>query len=83
MLSPSIYTWFSAYNAAFLEPDFVLVPERIREALRVIDDRLRGPAEMDEPERQAIVDAREGLAKLNGESIEEWKCRPRNDVRTN
>jgi hypothetical protein len=74
MLSPSIYTWFSAYSAALHEPDFVLVPERVREALRVIDDRIGGPAEMDEPERQAISDARASLAKLNTESISEWNA---------
>ncbi len=73
MLSPSIYTWFPAYHAAFLESDFLLVPERVREALRVIDDRVGGPAEMDEPERQAIVDARVGLAKLTGSSVTEWE----------
>jgi hypothetical protein len=73
MLSPSIYTWFPAYHAAIHESDFVLVPERVREAFRVIDDRLGGPAEMDEPERQAIFDAREGLAKLKGESVSEWE----------
>jgi hypothetical protein len=51
----------------------VLVPKRVREALRVIDDGLGGPAEMDEPERQNIADAREGLAKLKGESVNEWE----------
>jgi hypothetical protein len=49
MLSPWIYPWFSAYRAAVLEPDFALVPERVREALSSIHDRLNGPAQMDEP----------------------------------
>jgi hypothetical protein len=43
MLSPSIYPWFLAYRAAVLEPDFTLVPERVREALKFIHDRLNGP----------------------------------------
>jgi len=76
MLSPSIYAWFSAYRTAVLEPDFTLVPERVREALRAIEERLNGPAQMDEAERQAIVDARAGLGKLNGESLREWTSRP-------
>jgi hypothetical protein len=80
MLSPSIYPWFSAYNTAVLEPDFALVPERVREALRVIHDRLNGPAQMDDPERQAIADARAGLSKLNAESVSEWDARTRDDV---
>ena len=46
MLSPTIYPWFSAYRAAVLEPDFTLVPERVREALRFIQDRVSGPAQM-------------------------------------
>ena len=80
MLSPSIYPWFSAYRAAVLEPDYTLVPERVREALRVIHDRLNGPAHMDDPERQAIADARAGLGKLNGESVSEWDARTTDDV---
>jgi hypothetical protein len=80
MLSPSIYPWFSAYRAAVLEPDFTLVPERVREALRVIHDRLNGPAHMDDPERQAIVEARAGLGKLNGESLSEWNARTTDDL---
>jgi len=42
MLNPSIYTWFSAYRAAVLEPDFTLIPERVREALKVVHERLNG-----------------------------------------
>jgi hypothetical protein len=53
MLSPSIYPWFSAYRAAVLEPDFTLVPERVHEALRFIQDRVNGPTQMDDPERGA------------------------------
>ena len=72
MLSPSIYPWFLAYRAAALEADFTLVPERVREALRVIHDRLNGPSHMDDSERQSIADARAALRKLNGESVSEW-----------
>jgi hypothetical protein len=80
MLSPSIYPWFSAYRAAVLEPDFTLVPERVRAALSFIHDRLNGPAQMDEPERQAIADARAGLKKLNEESVNEWDARTTDDL---
>jgi hypothetical protein len=80
MLSPSIYPWFSAYRAAVLEPDFTLVPERVREALSFIHDRLNGPAQMDEPERQAIADARAALKKLNEESVGEWDARTTDDL---
>jgi len=80
MLSPSIYPWFSAYRAAVLEPDFTLVPERVREALRVIHERLNGPAQMDDSERQAIVIARAGLGKLNRESVSEWDARTTDDL---
>jgi hypothetical protein len=80
MLSPAIYPWFSAYRAAVLEPDFTLVPERVREALRFIHDRLSDPAQMDDQERQAIADARAGLGKLNGESVNEWNARTTDDL---
>jgi hypothetical protein len=80
MLSPSIYPWFLAYRAAVLEPDFTLVPERVREALKFIHDRLNGPAHIDEPERQSIADARAALAKLNGESVSEWDARITDDL---
>jgi hypothetical protein len=64
MLRPSIYSWFSAYRAASLEPDFTLVPGRVREALRVIHDRLNDPSRLDEQERQAIATlARVGKAQ--------------------
>jgi hypothetical protein len=80
MLSSSIYPWFSAYRAAALEADFTLVPERVREALRVIHDRLNGPSPMDAPERQSIADARAALGKLNGESVSEWDARTTDDL---
>ena len=80
MLSPSIYPWFSAYRAAFLEPDFTLVPERVREALQVIHDRLNGPARLDQQERQAIATARAGLSTLNAESVSEWEARTTDDL---
>jgi len=80
MLSPSIYPWFSAYRAAVLEPDFTLVPERVRDALRFIHDRVNGPAQMDDPEREAIADARAALGKLNGESVTEWNARTTDDL---
>ena len=80
MLSPSIHPWFSAYRAAVLEPDFTLVPERVREALRVIHDRLNGPAQIDDAERQAVVDARAGLGKLNSESLSEWDGRTTDEI---
>jgi hypothetical protein len=83
LLSPSIYPWFSAYRAAVLEPDFALVPERVREALSSIHDRLNGPAQMDEPERQAIVSARAGLKKVNEESVSEWDARTTDDLMGN
>jgi hypothetical protein len=80
MLSPTIYPWFSAYRAAVLEPDFTLVPERVREALRFIHDRLNGPARLDEQERQAIATARTGLGKLSAESVTEWDARTTDDL---
>jgi len=80
MLSPSIYPWFAAYRTAVLEPDFTLVPERVREALRVIHDRLNGPSHMDDSERKSIADARAALGKLNGESVSEWDARTTDDL---
>jgi hypothetical protein len=73
----------SAYRAAILEPDFTLVPERVREALRFIQDRVNGPAQMDDPERGAIADARAALRNLNEESISEWNARTTDDLITN
>jgi hypothetical protein len=80
MLSPTIYPWFSAYRAAVLEPDFTLVPERVREALRVIHDRLNGPSQMDDSERQSIAAARAALEKLHGESVTVWNARTTDDL---
>jgi hypothetical protein len=48
MLNPSIYTRFYAYQAVALESELMLIPERIREGLQMIDERLSGPAQMDE-----------------------------------
>jgi hypothetical protein len=80
MLRPSIYSWFSAYHAASLETDFTLVPGRVREALRVIHDRLNDPSRLDEQERQAIATARMSLGKLSAESVSEWDGRTTDNV---
>jgi hypothetical protein len=78
MLNPSIYTWFPAYKSAVVETDLAQIPCRVREALRVIDDRLRDPAQIDDPEKRAIADAKIGLAKLEGKPVEEYNSHPRN-----
>ena len=75
MLNPTIYSWFSVYRAASLETDFTVVPGRVREALRVIGDRLNDPSRLDEQERQAIATARTALGKLSAESVSEWDAR--------
>jgi len=74
MLRPSIYSWFSAYRAASLEPDFTLVPGRVREALRVIHDRLNDPSRLDSRNDKPLLRSH-GLGKLSAESVSEWDAR--------
>ena len=64
MLNPAIYTWYAAYHAAVLEPDSAKMPNRIDAALRAIEDRLAGPAQIDDAEQTAIAEARAQLAAV-------------------
>jgi hypothetical protein len=77
-----IHTWFPAYRTAILETDFTQISCGVRKALEAICDRLRGPAPIDEEEKQAIADAQRGLAKLRGESVDEWNSEAGNGTNT-
>jgi hypothetical protein len=62
VLNPEIYTWYAAYHAAVLEPDSANMPNRVDTALKGIEDRLAGPAQIDDAEQTAIAEARARLA---------------------
>lgn len=68
MADPSIYPWYYAYKSAILETDLTKVPLRIKVALKIIEDRIGSPVHLDESERQAIENARRGLATLKVET---------------
>jgi hypothetical protein len=64
MTNPATYPWQTAYVLAILELDPSRILIRANEAVRIIQDRLKRPLELDSPEHQAIEDAQAGIAVL-------------------
>ena len=66
-----IYPWEVSYLGAILETDDSVLPERIREAERVVTQRLVTLPDIqeNEDERQALERALEGIAKLQRERL--------------
>jgi hypothetical protein len=58
------YPWHSVLWSAILELDPNKATHRLDEATRVINDRMKMPVGPDELERQAIQEARSGIAML-------------------
>ena len=64
MTGPAIYRWQTTYDSAVLEMDPVQMPDRVNEALKAIDERLRSCIVYGSPEHAAIEGARKALATL-------------------
>ena len=64
MIPPINYWWQSAYLSAILEFDPIKVSYRIDQAVSLIQERMKMPLEPDRLERQALEDARSGIAML-------------------
>ena len=59
-----IYQWQTTYDSAVLEIDLTQIPDRVTEALKAIDERLRSCIVYGSPEHTAIEGARKALAAL-------------------
>ena len=64
MTSLPIYRWRTAYDSAVLEMDVAQMPDRVKEALKAIEERLRSCIVYGSPEHTAIEGARKALATL-------------------
>ena len=64
MTSPTVYRWQTTYDSAVLEMDLAQMPDRVKEALKAIDERLRSCIVYGSPEHTAIEGARKALAAL-------------------
>jgi hypothetical protein len=67
MNSIAIYPWQTAYVSAILEFEPKNLSIRIKEAVRVIHERLQRPIKPGGREHRAIQDARTGIAMLVAE----------------
>jgi hypothetical protein len=66
-----VFPWELPYMAAVLETDDSILPERIREAERVVTQRLVTLPDLPEheEERQGLERAMEGIARLQRERL--------------
>ena len=64
MTAPTVYGWQATYDSAVLEMDLAQIPDRIKEALKAIEERLRSCIVYGSPEHTAIESARKALATL-------------------
>jgi D-serine deaminase-like pyridoxal phosphate-dependent protein len=69
MTDSKTYSWQARYLSAILEIDPTKMLDRIDEALRAIDERLRTLIEIDGHEYKAIENAQRGLAALRAERV--------------
>jgi hypothetical protein len=68
-MSSQPYKWFAAYRSAALEDDFTRLYRRIDLALRAIEERLDGPAKLDELEFNEIQAALRALQLLGTDEV--------------
>jgi hypothetical protein len=61
------HPWQDAYEAAVLETNQALMPERINEAVRAIHARSDAPGQIEDSELRALADAQMGLHALTAE----------------
>ena len=64
-MSSSSYSWFTAYQSAARETDFSRLYGRIDLALKAIDERLDGPAKLEDTEFKEIQTALRALQMLS------------------
>jgi hypothetical protein len=63
-MSTTTYWWQKNYDAAVLEADSSRLPNRVKDALKSIEERLETRIEHGGVEHQAIVEARRSLGTL-------------------
>jgi hypothetical protein len=63
-MSATTYWWQKNYDAAVLEVDSAQLPNRVKDALKSIEERLETRIEYGGVEHQAIVAARRSLGGL-------------------
>jgi hypothetical protein len=66
MTAPTVYRWQATYDSAVLEMDLARMPDRVKDALKAIEERLRSFIVYGSPEHTAIESARKALAALRG-----------------
>jgi hypothetical protein len=64
MTGPTVYPWQTTYDSAVLEMDLARMPDRVKEALKAIEERLRSFIAYGSPEHTAIEGAGRALATL-------------------
>jgi hypothetical protein len=64
MTSLTLYRWQTPYDSAVLGTDPAQTPDRVRVALKAIEERLRSCIVYGSPEHTAIEGARKALATL-------------------
>jgi hypothetical protein len=64
MTGSTVYPWQTTYDSAVLEMDLAQIPDRVSQALKAIDERLRSCIVYGSPEHTAIEGARKALATL-------------------
>jgi hypothetical protein len=64
MTDSAVYRWQATYDSAVLEMDLARMPDRVKEALMAIEERLRSCIVYGSPEHAAIEGARKALATM-------------------
>jgi hypothetical protein len=64
MTGSTDYRWQTTYDSAVLEMDLARTPDRVKDALKAIEERLRSFIVYGSPEHAAIEGARKALATL-------------------
>ena len=65
MNSPAMYPWQTAYVSAILEFEPKILSAKIKEAVRVIHERMKDPIQFASHEYQAIQDALRAIGVLS------------------
>jgi len=68
MTAPTVYRWQATYDSAVLEMDLARMPDRVNDALKAIEERLRSFIVYGSPEHAAIEGARKALTTMKARS---------------
>ena len=68
MSDSAVYRWQATYDSAVLEMDLARIPDRVKDALKAIEERLRSFIVYGSPEHTAIEGARKALATMKTKS---------------